>query len=113
MDNREKASKKEVIALHKRGESIRGIAIETGLGRIKVRKILITEGLHTSAKLEKVQSMYAQGMSIDDIAMQLHINPKRVNDYLPYTKGVYMDDDPSVNALRIRACRERKERKDK
>lgn len=74
-----------------------------------VRKTLCTVG---RIKTQEMQ-MQEDGMTPEEIAKTLDKTIKTVNSRLPYTKGQYKGDNPSINALRVRACRERKkERKE-
>ena len=52
--------------------------------------------------------MNPQDNAAKEIAEALGITQKTVRVYLDYSKGRYALTMPSENALRIRACRERK-----
>ena len=71
----------------------------------KVRKMLITLGLWSNSRSEVVGSLYKGGLSPEEIANELDISIKTVNAYLPYSKGDYLGDDRSDNALRIEKMR--------
>lgn len=43
--------------------------------------------------------------SVENIAEKLRVSKSTVSAYLPYTKGVYLGENPSSNALKIRKCR--------
>ena len=47
------------------------------------------------------------GKSLSEVAYSLGISEKVLNNYLPYSKGEYMTGNPSENALKIRAHRQR------
>ena len=53
----------------------------------------------------QVKGLYEQGFSIEDIADKLGVSKSTVSGYLPYSKGVYLGENPSSNALRVRKCR--------
>lgn len=38
-------------------------------------------------------------------SLKLRVSKSTVSAYLPYTKGVYLGENPSSNALKIRKCR--------
>nr|DAP78682.1 MAG TPA: Lactose operon repressor [Caudoviricetes sp.]DAY55982.1 MAG TPA: Lactose operon repressor [Caudoviricetes sp.] len=42
---------------------------------------------------------------MENIAEKLRVSKSTVSAYLPYTKGVYLGENPSSNALKIRKCR--------
>lgn len=98
----------EIIDTYKQTESLRETAVKCSVNWQKVRKILITTGLYESDMSVIINRMHKQGKSLDSIALELNMSKTAVNSYLPYKKGVYNLGDPTENAIRIRACRERK-----
>ena len=85
--------------------SIRETAIHFDINRVKVRKILITEGLLSSPITENAVHMRADGMTIQEIASALGISASTVSTYLPYTDKVDSSLDPSPHAERVRKYR--------
>ena len=83
--------------------SQREIANRLNISEPKVRKILITIG---AIETDESQ-LFATGLSIEEIADKLGKSPKAVLGRLPYTKGLYGAEYPSINALRIRKSREK------
>lgn len=83
--------------------SQREIANRLNISEPKVRKILITIG---AIKTDESQ-LFATGLSIEEIADKLGKSPKAVLGRLPYIKGQYGAEYPSINALRIRKSREK------
>lgn len=83
--------------------SQREIANRLNISEPKVRKILITIG---AIETDESQ-LFATGLSIEEIADKLGKSPKAVLGRLPYTKGQYGAEYPSINALRIRKSREK------
>lgn len=71
----------------------------------KVRKVLIDAGAYESDMSIQVNDLYEQGYSVENIAEKLRVSKSTVSAYLPYTKGVYLGENPSSNALKIRKCR--------
>lgn len=53
----------------------------------------------------QVRDLYERGYSTDEMATALGVSRSTVSVYLPYTKGGYLSDAPSKNALRIRKYR--------
>lgn len=67
----------------------------------KVRKILVTIGA-----IETTESrLYASGKTGEEIAEITGITPRAVNSRIPYSKGIYNAEYPTINAMRIRKCR--------
>ena len=81
-------------------------AKELGVSVGKVRKMLITLGLWSNYTSDKVGKLYKEGLTVSEIAEKLSISEKTVNAYLPYSKGDYLGDDRSDNALRLEKMRE-------
>lgn len=88
--------------------SIKKVAALFRISEQKVRKVLIDAGLYESDMSVQVKDLYEQGFSVEDIADKLGVNKSTVSGYLPYSKGVYLGENPSSNALKIRKCRAKK-----
>lgn len=97
----------EIITLYKNGSSVNRIHELTGKSASKIRKLLITNGLWEDELSKKVCNLLSEGKTEDEIAQILNVSKKIVNSRCPYTKGMY-DWEPSLNALRIRKCRQNK-----
>ena len=81
-------------------------AKELGVSVGKVRKMLITLGLWSNYRSDQVGKLYNEGVTVSAIAEKLMISEKTVNAYLPYSKGDYLGDDRSDNALRLEKLRD-------
>ena len=81
-------------------------AKELGVSVGKVRKMLITLGLWSNYRSDQVGKLYKEGLTVSEIAEKLRISEKTVNAYLPYSKGDYLGDDRSENALRLEKMRD-------
>ena len=77
-----------------------------GVSSGKIRKVLITNGLWSNSRSEEVGKLFKEGLSPEKIAKKLNISVKTVNAYLPYSKGDYLGDYRSDNALRIEKMRD-------
>ena len=75
---------------------------------IKVRKMLITAGYYSTAMSRKVQALQDEGYSIREIMEETGLGKASVNGYLPYTKGAYKLDSPTLYAEQGRLFRTRK-----
>lgn len=99
------------VELHKKGLSLKQISRELNISEQKARKILITAGLWSSETCEKITALTKEGLSIDQITAETHLTRNAVLSYIPYDRGMQNTENPTVNALRIRKCREKKEKK--
>lgn len=97
-----------VIKLHEQGYAIAQIAHRLKVSDQKVLRILVTYGFEETDE----SKLFNQGYTVQEIAILLGKEVKSVSQRLPYTKGMYMADYPSVNALRVRATRKKKDGKD-
>ena len=67
---------KEVIDSYTINQSILETAKATGISTVKVRKILITEGLWQSNTSIKIGELLSQGMTTEEIADRLYMSVK-------------------------------------
>ena len=72
-----------VIASYANNNSILETARETGISTVKVRKILITEGLWESDTSLKIGDLLKRGMTTEEIADTLYMSVKNVQAYNP------------------------------
>lgn len=77
---------------------------------IKVRRVLITEGLWRSDTSDAIGELFSQGLSTAEIAEQLYTSEKNVQSYLPYTRGTYGAEEKSQEAIRCDNYRKRNQR---
>ena len=70
-------------------QSVKGVAAELKVSPVKVRKVLITEGLWASRTSKRVVDLREDGLTTAQIAMELCTTEKAVQQYLPYTRGLY------------------------
>ena len=97
----------KIIQIYHETESVKETAKKLGTYPIKVRRVLITEGLWHSNTSIQIVSLYASGLSVAEIAKQLFISEKNVQSYLPYSRGQYGGDNRSGEAVRSEGYRER------
>ena len=97
----------EIIKAYEQTESVKKTAELLGTYPIKVRRVLITEGLWRSETSDAVGTLYQEGKTTKEIAEVLCISEKNVQSYLPYTKGMYIKGEGSDDALRSKRYRER------
>lgn len=95
----------DIIQAYNTEGSIKKVAALFRISEQKVRKVLIDAGEYESDMSVQVKDLYEQSFSVEDIADKLGVNKSTVSGYLPYSKGVYLGENPSSNALRVRKCR--------
>ena len=78
-----------IVTDYEKTQSIKQTAENLKTNTIKVRRVLITEGLWSSKTSIAVGELHAKGYSTSEIAKELFISEKNVQSYLPYTKGAY------------------------
>ena len=98
-----------IIASYKGNGSVKKTAEELRTSVIKVRRVLITEGLWSSATSRTIQDLREQGLDTKQIAEKLHYTKKNVQAFSPYTKGAYGAEEKSSYSLQSRKYRERKQ----
>lgn len=104
--------RQEILKTYRKEKSIRKTVEKTGAPFETVRRILITEGLHTSPKIKRIRELTAAGMPPADIAELLQCSKSSVIANMPYPRGCRADWPETQNARRIRACRARKKKRD-
>ena len=100
----------KIVDTYRIHKTIRMTAIKCGCSRTIVRRVIITEGLLVTPRIEKIKEMLSEGMEIEEIAKRLNCSEETIREYSPYRRGCRVDLPVTKNALRIRACRERKKR---
>ena len=88
---------------------LRKLSLDNKLSVAKIRKILITSGEYRSKESIEVFKLYSEGKSVEEISRITGMKKSTVNNYLPYTKGVYKkNDEPTLSNVRVRKHREKK-----
>lgn len=99
-----------VLRLSEQGVSLKQIGRQLGISEQKVRKILITAGAWSSDTSKKISSLVESGKSLDEIQAVTGLTRNAVLSYLPYERGMQNAEYPTINALRIRKCRQNKKK---
>ena len=89
----------DIVKTYLDTESVKETAARLNTSAVKVRKVLITEGLWSSKTSLEIQRCLSQGKTTAEIAEILSTTEKAVQQYLPYTRGIYHGDQQSVSAL--------------
>ena len=97
-----------VLHLSEQGVSLKQIGRQLGISEQKVRKILISAGAWSSETSKKINSLVESVKSLDEIQVVTGLTRNAVLSYLPYERGMQNAEYPTINALRIRKCRQNK-----
>lgn len=92
-----------------RTDSIKATAKEFEIDMGQVRKCLITSGAYESAISRAIHALQKYGVPKSAICEELAISKSFYCNNTPYTR--FEPEEPTINALRIRDCRKRKEEK--
>lgn len=68
------------------------LAEQFGTSTVRIRKILITKGLYSTAVTREVAKLSAEGCNTDQICEIMSIKPGAVVAAMPYCKGIYNVD---------------------
>ena len=98
-----------VVEVYRSTDSVDETARICGTYPIKVRKILITEGLWRSKKSIAVNNLRERGYSIREIAEELNMEEKNVQFYLPYSRK-QENGDKKTGTVRVEQFRDRNRR---
>ena len=88
-------------------ESVKETADILGTSVVKVRKVLLTEGLWSSRTSLEIRHYLNLGKTTAEIACILCTTEKAVQQYLPYTRGFYNSENLSSAAVNCSNYRER------
>ena len=88
--------------------TITHVAEEMNTSRMRVRKLLITAGYYSTDTSRRIQKLYEQGLSIQEIGERLDLGRSAVHNMLPYKKGIYKLPDPTLNAEQCQQFQTRK-----
>lgn len=93
-----------VCRLYEHEPSIKGIARRLNLSHGKIKKILITTGYIDTPESQ----LYREGKTIAEIMEITGKGSTAICNNIPYARCMYNAEYPTLNALNIRKCRERK-----
>ena len=97
-----------ILADYQESKSVAKTAEKMKVSQVKVRKVLITEGIWHSKTSDAVQEYLAQGMKTAEIASALNTTSKAIQQYLPYTRGFYKGETRTASAVKSEEYRKRK-----
>ena len=88
--------------------SLNSVAAEMGITSVKVRRLLITAEYFSTELSRKVLSLHKKGLGIQEIMKETGLGQASVYGYLPYLKGAYKLEEPTLYAEQTRLFRRRK-----
>lgn len=100
---------KDILDEYNRQKSIRATAHRLGISQCVVRKVLITYRVLDTPLIQRIAELRAAGMPNKDIADLLKVSTSCVDANSSYSRGTYLNPSMTVNAIRIRDWREKKQ----
>ena len=97
----------QIIDAYQEMGSISEVQKKLHVSEVKVRRVLITEGLWSSKTSRQIRILADNGMSLHEIAETLKTTQKAVEAYMPYRRGSYEDGVQSAAASRSETYRKR------
>lgn len=97
----------KIIDTYNETGSVKDTANALNTYPIKVRRVLITEGLWHSKTSDQIGELLNQGLCVSEIAKKLYISEKNVQSFMPYSRGQYGGANRSNEAIRSEEYRER------
>ncbi|MDT2670008.1 DNA-binding response regulator [Enterococcus dongliensis] len=101
----------DVVKTYLKTQSIRKTSLQHNMSRVKVRKILINEGVYSTAESIRVNNLLSEGLSPAEVANKMAISISSVNNLSIYRKGEGKRKNPSKAAAYVRDFRERNKNK--
>ena len=87
--------------------SLRSVADQLNTTILRTRKLLITAEYYSTDTSRAVQTLVAEGRSVEEIMVETGLKRASVNSYLPYKNLAFNLDQTTVNADRHRVFRRR------
>lgn len=98
----------DVIIAYKQWGSIKETARRLEISEGVVRKCLVGCGIIDTPLTRRIAELQSQGVTQTDIAQAIGVSVSCVNANTPYDRGMMIEPSQTVNAQRIRKCREKK-----
>lgn len=98
----------DVIAAYEKYESIKETARRLMVSESVVRKCLVSHGIINTPLTRKIAELQRQGLEHAEIAQAIGMSRSCVNANTPYDRGMMIEPSQTVNAQRIRKCRDKK-----
>lgn len=104
-----KLTLKDILDEYNKRKSIRAAAAALDISQSVVRKVLITYRVIDSPLIRRIAELRAAGMPNKDIADLLKVSTSCVDANSSYSRGTYLNPSMTVNAIRIRDWRQKKQ----
>lgn len=95
----------DVCNYYEKSNSLKATAKQFAISEWSVKKCLVSNGIIQNSLTERISSLINQGKKQCEIADILGISTSCVGAYSPYMRGSYLIPSTTVNAQRIRKCR--------
>lgn len=105
-------SDKVILKKYDMFHSVKRVIDDTGYSWSRVIKSLSSQGVIINKTHKKILQAYESKMPLNEIADELHLNPKTVQAYLPRVRPIY-GTSTTCNARNLRNYWERKRQKAK
>lgn len=97
----------QIVEAYKELGTIQAVVKQLRVSEVKVRRVLITEGLWSSRTSREVAKYMDEGLSDAEIADAIGVTVNAVRAYMPYKRGLYSEDEQSPEAARSENYRRR------
>ena len=81
-----------VVRTYNSTGSIKETARVAKISEQKARKVLITKGVYETPLSRKINDLWSDGLTSDEIEQKMNLSKATVNSYLPYEKGIYKEE---------------------
>lgn len=78
----------QIVKAYEECHSVQLISLALGVSKMTVQRVLITEGLWESKRSREIVKLAKQGKTADEIANELYLSLKCVQNYMPYKRGM-------------------------
>lgn len=100
----------EIKSAYEKARSVKRTSKLCKVSTCVVIKVLITIGIYPTDRTKEITRLRLMGMSTEEIAEYLNVQPRTVKRYYPYVRGTYSEysERKSENAKKIAEWRHRK-----
>ena len=96
----------QIVKAYGECPSVQEISLVLGVSKMTVQRVLITEGLWESKRSREIMELTKQGKTAEEIAKELFLSLKCVQNYMPYKRGM-RQVSVTANAKTAKQKRER------
>ena len=96
----------QIVKAYDECPSVQAISLVLGVSKMTVQRVLITEGLWESKRSREIVELAKRGKTADEIAKELFLSLKCVQNYMPYKRGM-RQECVTANAKIAKQKRER------